>query len=70
MDTVVLGFWFCFGIVVGLALYPRLADLLAALGRGSASSGCRSPQTGSFGALMTLTFAERRITGVRDRLGR
>jgi hypothetical protein len=33
MDTVVLGFWFCFSIIVGLVLHPRLANLLAALGR-------------------------------------
>lgn len=60
MGTVVLGFWFCFGIVVGLALYPRLANLLVALGRWQASSGCRSPRTGSHEALTTPTFPEGR----------
>jgi hypothetical protein len=43
MDTVVLGFWFCFGIVVGLVLYPRLANLLNAVGRWVAQLGMREP---------------------------
>jgi hypothetical protein len=43
MDTVVLGFWFCFGIVVGLFLYPRLANVLAALGRWVGQLGMPKP---------------------------
>jgi hypothetical protein len=43
MDTVVLGFWFCFGIVVGLVLYPRLANLLGALGRWAGQLGMPKP---------------------------
>lgn len=43
MDTVVLGFWFCFGIVVGLFLYPRLANPLAALGRWVGQLGMPKP---------------------------
>lgn len=43
MDVVVLGFWFCFGIVVGLALYPRLAHLLAELRRWIGELGMPKP---------------------------
>jgi hypothetical protein len=27
------GFWFCFGMLVGLALYSRLANFFAAVGK-------------------------------------
>jgi hypothetical protein len=43
MDAVVLGFWFCFGVLVGLALYPRLAHLLAELRRWIGELGMPKP---------------------------